>query len=164
MPQSARTHTMQKVPVSRKPILPFPKPLTCLPFWDDKHSDHSSWMFPCGWWIQRAHILHKKRKMSLNLSMQHRANGRVLSLLAQISFVVSDSLSASQHKLIMWSMDSHIHIYSLSSLSSNNTTQIDTGLCPKYYEFSLCLRVWQKSMKDKMARVKVWISAPCHST
>lgn len=44
------------------PCVSRPIPLTFLLFWDDKHSGHSLWRFPCGWWTQTAHILFKKYK------------------------------------------------------------------------------------------------------
>lgn len=34
-----------------------PAALTFLPFWGDKRSGRSLWMFPCGWWTQTAHTL-----------------------------------------------------------------------------------------------------------
>lgn len=55
--------------------LSLPVPLTFLLFWDGKHSDHSLWMFPCGWWTQTAHTLFSKYKWERKSSIANSAIG-----------------------------------------------------------------------------------------
>lgn len=55
-------YIFQRKHLLRLARLSLPIPLTFLLFWDDKHSDHSLWMFPCGWWTQTARTLFSKYK------------------------------------------------------------------------------------------------------